>query len=136
MRTISLESPSGSEHHFMYRTLHLKHACRSPDGQILVSGSDDGTISLLHVASGRLVSQIQCQQFGQVLAHKNDRDKGQQSHTVAGEETSVFSQWFYFSLGTLRKCSCIVEQVSCILCFHDSVWLCDAILVQQHLDVD
>jgi hypothetical protein len=40
----------------------------SPDGETLVSGSDDGTMSLLHVASGKLISQIQCQQFGQVAA--------------------------------------------------------------------
>ena len=79
--------------------------CCSPNGEVLVSGSDDGTISLLHVASGRLLSQIQCQQFGQVFcqAHKilSQIDCSHQSHAIAGQETSVFSRWFYFSLCAL-----------------------------------
>jgi WD40 repeat protein len=48
----------------------------------LVSGSDDGTISLLHVASGRLLSQIQCQQFGQV------RTRGNLYQTISNHESN------------------------------------------------
>jgi WD40 repeat protein len=48
----------------------------------LVSGSDDGTISLLHVASGRLLSQIQCQQFGQV------RTRGKLYQTISNHESN------------------------------------------------